>query len=152
LLAASTLLVFALQEAGRAEYSWSSGAIIANLTISGVSWVGFFAWILYLERGGKRKAIISAKYLFSRPTGPAILLVNHAEGSLKLTVHQCCPFRRLPFLYRSGEPAAKIPNCKRLVSNHGWYTSLAISSCSLSWYASSPTPWTGLLTRNQALS
>jgi len=76
LLIASTLLVFALQEGGRAEYRWKSGPIIASLTISGLSWVALFAWIYYVEYGTDRKAIIPARLVFSRPTGPAILSVS----------------------------------------------------------------------------
>ncbi len=44
LLAASVLLIFALQEGGAFVYAWSSATIIACLVISGLSWVGFFVW------------------------------------------------------------------------------------------------------------
>ncbi|KAH8743081.1 major facilitator superfamily transporter [Hyaloscypha finlandica] len=42
-LAASILLVFALQEGG-VTYAWSSGAIIASFTLSGLLWAGFIIW------------------------------------------------------------------------------------------------------------
>ncbi|KND91015.1 putative MFS-type transporter [Tolypocladium ophioglossoides CBS 100239] len=42
-LAASILLVFALQQGGVA-YPWSSGAIISVFVLSGLLWLGFIAW------------------------------------------------------------------------------------------------------------
>lgn len=42
-LAASILLVFALEQAG-VEYPWNSAAIIASLVLSGVGWVVFIGW------------------------------------------------------------------------------------------------------------
>jgi hypothetical protein len=42
-LTASILLVFALQEGG-VTYAWSSGAIIASFTLSGLLWAGFIIW------------------------------------------------------------------------------------------------------------
>lgn len=45
-LAASILLVFALEQAG-VEYPWNSAAIIASFVLSSVGWVIFVSW----ERG-----------------------------------------------------------------------------------------------------
>jgi predicted membrane channel-forming protein YqfA (hemolysin III family) len=77
LLAASTLLVFALQEAGSVAFAWDSAAIIVALTIAGVSWIGFFARLWWLEFGQKAtnpvRPIVPLRVLFSRPTGPAIV-------------------------------------------------------------------------------
>lgn len=42
-LAASVLLVFALQQAG-VVYAWNSGPIISTFVISGVLWVAFLVW------------------------------------------------------------------------------------------------------------
>ncbi|KAH6706125.1 hypothetical protein VD0002_g5664 [Verticillium dahliae] len=42
-LAASTLLIFALQQGG-VEYAWNSGAIISTFVLSGVLWLAFIAW------------------------------------------------------------------------------------------------------------
>ncbi|KAI0097180.1 major facilitator superfamily transporter [Nemania sp. FL0031] len=42
-LAASILLVFALQQGGVA-YSWNSSAIIASFVVSGLLWIGFVLW------------------------------------------------------------------------------------------------------------
>ncbi|KAF2433345.1 putative MFS multidrug transporter [Tothia fuscella] len=77
LLAASALLVFALQEAGSAAYAWSSSTIIAILAISAASWFGFFGWISYLTYGERRiqRPIIPMSVMLNRPTGPAILVV-----------------------------------------------------------------------------
>ncbi|KAL8699912.1 MAG: hypothetical protein Q9201_005739 [Fulgogasparrea decipioides] len=77
LLAASTLLVFALQEGGSTAYSWSSATIIATLTISGVCWIGFFAWISWLSLGDAQRlrAIFPFTIALTRPVGPAIILV-----------------------------------------------------------------------------
>ena len=77
LLAASTLLVFALQEAGSSAFAWESAAIIASFTISGVCWLGFVVWIWRLDslqnRAGWPQPIVPLRLFLSRPTGPAIL-------------------------------------------------------------------------------
>jgi len=49
LLAASVLLVFAL-ESGGSQYPWNSAPIIATFTLSGLSWILFITWELYLEK------------------------------------------------------------------------------------------------------
>ncbi|KAL8730918.1 MAG: hypothetical protein Q9181_004490 [Wetmoreana brouardii] len=77
LLAASTLLVFGLQEGGSTTYSWSSATIITTLTTSGVCWIGFFAWISWLSLGDAQRlrAIFPFTIALTRPVGPAIILV-----------------------------------------------------------------------------
>lgn len=50
LLAASVLLIFALQEAGASVYAWSSGTIIACLTTAAVTASAFVLWQQYLAR------------------------------------------------------------------------------------------------------
>ncbi|KAH8692258.1 putative MFS multidrug transporter [Talaromyces proteolyticus] len=78
LLAASTLLVFALQEAGAAAYAWNSAAIISALAISAVCWCAFFGWISWLSFGeGPRgmRAIFPLTIALTRPTGPAIVAI-----------------------------------------------------------------------------
>ncbi|EEY15609.1 conserved hypothetical protein [Verticillium alfalfae VaMs.102] len=42
-LAASILLIFALQQGG-VEYAWNSGAIISTFVLSGTLWLAFIAW------------------------------------------------------------------------------------------------------------
>ena len=75
LLAASILLVFALQEGGSTAYSWNSATIISTLTISGVCWIGFFAWISWLSFGNvlRLRAIFPFTIALTRPVGPAIM-------------------------------------------------------------------------------
>lgn len=48
-VAASTLLVFALQQAGTGTYSWNSATIIACLTVAGIASVIFGVWIWFLS-------------------------------------------------------------------------------------------------------
>ena len=76
LLAASTLLLFALQQVGGANFTWSSPTTIATLTVSGVCWIAFIIWIVILEYGHmklKVKPIFPLSVAISRPTGSAIL-------------------------------------------------------------------------------
>lgn len=42
-LAASILLVFALQEGG-SRFPWNSAAIIATFILSGITWMAFLGW------------------------------------------------------------------------------------------------------------
>ena len=49
LLAASVLLVFAL-ESGGTRYPWKSRTTISTLVLSGILWIVFIAWEMYLER------------------------------------------------------------------------------------------------------
>ncbi|KAF4629376.1 hypothetical protein G7Y89_g8774 [Cudoniella acicularis] len=76
LLAASALLVFALQQAGGNRYSWNSPTIISTLVISGISWCILVAWIVWLEYGNSKmamKAIFPVSIAMKRPVGLAIL-------------------------------------------------------------------------------
>jgi len=43
LLAASALLIFALEEGGN-QYSWKSAVILSSLSISLILWAGFIYW------------------------------------------------------------------------------------------------------------
>ena len=51
LLAASVLLVFALEEGG-SRYPWNHAAVIAPLVLSVVAWVAFVVWEIWLEKSG----------------------------------------------------------------------------------------------------
>ena len=75
LLAASTLLVFALQEGGSTTSPWNSATIVSTLSVSGICWIGFFAWISWLSfgSGGRLRAIFPFNIAISRPIGPAIM-------------------------------------------------------------------------------
>src|SRR5436189_2772544 len=57
LLAASILLVFALQESGGRRYNWDSAAIIVSLVVSGICWFAFVAWIFWLDSNQSRVQI-----------------------------------------------------------------------------------------------
>ncbi|ETS77655.1 hypothetical protein PFICI_09717 [Pestalotiopsis fici W106-1] len=50
IISASSLLVYALQQAGAFNYAWDSPAIIAALSISAISLVSFIGWEIYLGR------------------------------------------------------------------------------------------------------
>ncbi len=52
MLAASILLVFALEEAGT-RYAWGSAPIIVTLVVSALCWVGFVGWEMRVERNFK---------------------------------------------------------------------------------------------------
>lgn len=73
LLLASTLLVFALQEAGSRHYDWNSAAIIVSLIVSGICWCAFITWIFWLDSDQSRvpiKPIFPLSVALKRPTGP----------------------------------------------------------------------------------
>ena len=83
LLAASTLVVFALQEAGTTRYAWNSAMIVSTLVLSSVCWLAFFAWIAWLDLGKRAlrmRAVLPLRVAFSRPTGPALMLVSPPTG------------------------------------------------------------------------
>ena len=48
LLAASILLVFALEEAGQ-RYSWKSAVIISTITLAGFCWISFIGWEYFVD-------------------------------------------------------------------------------------------------------
>ncbi len=48
IIAACTLLVFALQEAGAYSFAWNHPVIVLALVVSVLSWLGFAAWELSL--------------------------------------------------------------------------------------------------------
>lgn len=65
-LAASVLLVFALEEGG-SRYAWNSAAVISSLTLSCVAWVGFVVWEVWLERSNAvQEPIFPMRLLKSR--------------------------------------------------------------------------------------
>lgn len=78
LLAASTLLVFALQEGGGTAYAWSSPTIIGALIVSSICWVAFFGWITYLTFSKTKhgmRAIFPLTIALTRPTGPTTIAI-----------------------------------------------------------------------------
>jgi hypothetical protein len=67
MLAASILLVFALEEAGT-RYAWRSVPIIVTLVVAVGCWVGFVGWEIGLERwkGWKAEPIFPMRLLKDR--------------------------------------------------------------------------------------
>jgi hypothetical protein len=49
LLCGSSLLVFAIQQAGSQTVAWSSPEVISALVISGISWAVFIGWEVILD-------------------------------------------------------------------------------------------------------
>jgi hypothetical protein len=89
LLLASTLLVFALQEAGAQRYNWDSPAIIASLVVSSACWCAFIAWIFWLDFGPSGvniKSIFPLSVALNRPTGPAILWVSSWAAAFSVSL------------------------------------------------------------------
>ena len=75
LLAASILLIFALQEAGAFVYSWSTGTIIACLVVAGSAFVAFVVWQEWLAAHPKLtvKLIFPVSVARQRVMGAAFL-------------------------------------------------------------------------------
>lgn len=48
IICATTLMVFALQEAGTFTYSWGNPVIVMSLSLASLSWVGFMTWEIFL--------------------------------------------------------------------------------------------------------
>lgn len=78
LLAASTMLVFGLQQGGSTAHSWNSPTIISTLTISGVCWIGFLTWTSWLSLGNghRLRAIFPINIALERPLGPAVMYAS----------------------------------------------------------------------------
>ncbi|KAB5578102.1 drug resistance transporter EmrB/QacA subfamily [Coniochaeta sp. 2T2.1] len=74
LLAASVLLIFAL-ESGGTRYKWTSGTIISTFVLSGLSWIVFIFWETYLERTTSTQ----------EPVFPMGLLKNRQLASMMFT-------------------------------------------------------------------
>lgn len=75
LLAASILLIFALQEGGAGVYAWSSGTIIACLVISTMAFLAFVLWQIWLA---------SHPALPVKPVFPVKLMAERVIGSTML--------------------------------------------------------------------
>lgn len=75
LLAASILLIFALQEGGAYTYAWNSGTIIACLATSVVAFLGFIGWQEWLASHPNLpvKLIFPIKVAGQRVLGSAML-------------------------------------------------------------------------------
>jgi hypothetical protein len=77
LLAASVLLVFAL-ESGGSRYPWNSAAIISTLVLSGLAWIVFIAWEIRLERANTTpEPIFAMGLLKNRQLASMMWYVTH---------------------------------------------------------------------------
>lgn len=89
LLGASVLLVFAL-ESGGTRYAWDSGPIISTLVVSGLLWIVFIAWEIYLERkpNATQEPIFPMKLLKNRQLVSMMLCVflpsSHSLSDLRV--------------------------------------------------------------------
>jgi hypothetical protein len=76
LLMGTAILVFAMDQAGAAQYTWSSPTIIATFSASGICFLSFFGWIILLHSmGGKIpiSPIIPVRVLTHRILASALL-------------------------------------------------------------------------------
>lgn len=86
LLAASILLVFALQEGGAYIYAWDSPTVITALTVAGVAFLAFVGWQQWLisHPNWPVKVIFPIKIAGQRVLGSALLYIRsfHLFGSV----------------------------------------------------------------------
>lgn len=75
LLAASTLLVFALQEAGSYAFAWDDAAIVASLVLSVVCFILFLGWQYWLVKysGNPHRVVFPISLLANRVIAAAIV-------------------------------------------------------------------------------
>ncbi|KAJ5569772.1 uncharacterized protein N7459_009202 [Penicillium hispanicum] len=66
IMAGSFLIVAVLNETNLA-FPWSSGAAIALLVVTGVTWIAFFAWEWYISGIPGKDPIFPKRWLFDRP-------------------------------------------------------------------------------------
>ncbi|KAK0759834.1 hypothetical protein N5P37_008024 [Trichoderma harzianum] len=84
LLCSSSLLVFAIQQAGSQTFAWSSPVIISALIISGVSWAAFIYWEVVLD---------SKRHRHIEPIFPIRLMLHRVyASSLLLTLLTGFPY------------------------------------------------------------
>ncbi|UKZ81123.1 hypothetical protein TrVFT333_008893 [Trichoderma virens FT-333] len=90
LLCSSSLLVFAIQQAGSQTFAWSSPVIISALIISGISWSAFIYWELVLD---------SKRHRHIEPIFPIRLMLHRVyAASLLLTLLTGFPYISLTII------------------------------------------------------
>lgn len=73
LLAASVLLVFALEEGGT-RYSWSNAIVIATLVLAVVLFIAFGVWEVYVEKSpGKQEPVFPPSICKNRISSAMLL-------------------------------------------------------------------------------
>ena len=80
IIAACTLLVFALQEAGAYTFAWDHPVIILALVVSFLSWLGFAAWEVLLgsKRNTRIEPILPLR-LMGRVYSSCVMYVRHTH-------------------------------------------------------------------------
>lgn len=75
IIAASSLLVFALQQGASFYYSWDSPVIIITLSIAALSWVVFLTWEVYVGLKGRTniQAVLPLRLVTVRPYLAALM-------------------------------------------------------------------------------
>jgi MFS family permease len=88
MLAASILLVFALEEAG-SRYAWASGVILGTLLVSVVAWAAFVGWEILIDKRRTMTAepIFPMRLLKRRVVAGMLLYVLKTFLSLPLCPH-----------------------------------------------------------------
>lgn len=87
-VAASVLLVFALQQAGAGAYAWSSPIIISSLTIAAVAAIALGLWIWYLSSGTRLFAPLFPARIVNR------VIASNVVSALPSSIHNhmlTCP-------------------------------------------------------------
>lgn len=89
-LAASILLVFALEQAG-SRYAWSDAVIISTLTVSCILWLAFIGWEKVVEVRLRKQG----KQSLQEPMLPLRLFKDRIFCGMMLSVHHPLILSRL---------------------------------------------------------
>jgi len=144
LLMGTAILVFAMDQAGAAQYTWSSPTIIATFSASGICFLSFFGWIILLHSmGGKipispiipvrvlTHRILASALLSALLTGFPLFLVIIALPERYQIVNgtsaSAAGIRLMPFLFASafGSTAGGLANSRKNLT----FQSLTLASC-----------------------
>ncbi|KAI1122837.1 putative MFS multidrug transporter [Nemania abortiva] len=93
IIAACTLLVFALQEAGAYTFAWNHPVIVLALVVSFLSWLGFVAWELFLGVRASTKIEPILPLRLVRRVYSASVICTFCTGFVYLTILVILPER-----------------------------------------------------------
>lgn len=87
ILCATTLMVFALQEAGTFTFSWNSPVIVMSLSLASLCWVGFMTWEIFLgvKRHTRVEPLLPLRLLAHRVYLGALVCVSHSLRTKRST-------------------------------------------------------------------
>ena len=115
LLAATVLLVAALEEAGTL-YPWKSAYVITLLTISGLLWIVFLLWERKVTLAENiREPVFPWRFLQSRVWIGMLMYVWHSKSIFKVLINsynQKCILPRCSILRHNLSDSTKIPDCQ----------------------------------------